>query len=562
MLKRGPHFAMTHPRRVPTVLCSLALVLPLLAATAPRASADPTVLLGRNGVGEYQGVRGEGFLAWQQNTTQHPGQYDIFARPLEGGDRFQVNAEGTKGANGDIEGDLLVYQEFEGQNSDLSFFDLVDRVRSSPPSGINTRHWEYWPSMSGRWLLFGRLLSNGDRKIILFDLTTGDSQNLDQVTREGSFGAPGQVNGNWAVWYTCTPDAECDVVLYHIPDGATETIPNPGPRQRSPSVTPDGTVYFARSRRGCGNDVRLLRYPPGGPRTVFWRLPANHDVGSTRAYVDEQGDVTFYFDDFVCGRPARSDVWELVERAPRQLEVDVDGRGTITSSPAGIDCGEDCDETYGHGTAVTLTATPDEDSTFTRWEGDCSGGESTCTVTMDESRSVTATFGTRPRLTVTVGGSGQGDVAGPGINCPGDCSQLYDLGTDVTLTASAGQDSEFAGWGGACSGTSSTCQLAMNQSRSVTATFSANPVLTVDLAGAGQGSVTGPGIDCPEDCTQAYAGGNVTLDAAPDALSTFAGWSGDCSGASCTVTMNQSRSVTATFEPLVVDPILWVRRLR
>ena len=46
------------------------LVLPIL--TAVRASAAPELLLGRNRLGEFQAVRGEDFLAWQQNTKKHP----------------------------------------------------------------------------------------------------------------------------------------------------------------------------------------------------------------------------------------------------------------------------------------------------------------------------------------------------------------------------------------------------------------------------------------------------------------------------------------------------------
>ena len=38
------------------------------------------------------------------------------------------------------------------------------------------------------------------------------------------------------------------------------------------------------------------------------------------------------------------------------LSVTTTGTGTVTSSPAGITCGADCSEVYGHGTAVTLTA--------------------------------------------------------------------------------------------------------------------------------------------------------------------------------------------------------------
>ncbi len=79
---------------------------------------------------------------------------------------------------------------------------------------------------------------------------------------------------------------------------------------------------------------------------------------------------------------------------------------------------------------------------------------------------------------------------------------------------------------------------------------SANPVLTVTRAGTGSGQVTSSpsGISCGSDCSQSYTTGTVvTLTALPAAGSAFAGWSGaaDCSDGS--VTMNASKSCTATF---------------
>ena len=38
--------------------------------------------------------------------------------------QFKVNAAGTNGANGGIDGDVLVYQQFKFKRSDLKFFDL------------------------------------------------------------------------------------------------------------------------------------------------------------------------------------------------------------------------------------------------------------------------------------------------------------------------------------------------------------------------------------------------------------------------------------------------------
>jgi len=73
--------------------------------------------------------------------------------------------------------------------------------------------------------------------------------------------------------------------------------------------------------------------------------------------------------------------------------------------------------------------------------------------------------------------------------------------------------------------------------------------LTVSKTGTGSGTVTDTGINCGTDCSEAYnSGTSVTLTATPDANSTFAGWSGDCSGTgTCTLTMNANKSTTATF---------------
>ncbi len=79
----------------------------------------------------------------------------------------------------------------------------------------------------------------------------------------------------------------------------------------------------------------------------------------------------------------------------------------------------------------------------------------------------------------------------------------------------------------------------------------ASHALTVARTGTGSGTVTSSpaGISCGSDCSESYASGtNVTLTAAAGAGSTFAGWSGACSGTgTCAVTMSAARSVSAAF---------------
>ncbi|MBI5893458.1 MAG: hypothetical protein HZB79_07395 [Deltaproteobacteria bacterium] len=78
------------------------------------------------------------------------------------------------------------------------------------------------------------------------------------------------------------------------------------------------------------------------------------------------------------------------------------------------------------------------------------------------------------------------------------------------------------------------------------------PELAVVKSGAGTGVVVSSpvGINCGADCSEAYAVGTVvTITAAPDSGSIFAGWSGACSGTgTCTITMDANKSVTAAFD--------------
>lgn len=74
------------------------------------------------------------------------------------------------------------------------------------------------------------------------------------------------------------------------------------------------------------------------------------------------------------------------------LTVSVSGPGSVSSNPAGIDCGNDCSEDFTAGTAVTLTATPGVDALFDAWGGACGGSNQDCTVTLDQPRSVFASF--------------------------------------------------------------------------------------------------------------------------------------------------------------------------
>lgn len=167
-------------------------------------------------------------------------------------------------------------------------------------------------------------------------------------------------------------------------------------------------------------------------------------------------------------------------------------------------------------------------------------------------------------LTVSLSGAENGVIQSSpaGISCPSDCTGVFPVGTVVTLTPlasppPAGFETHFLGFSGGCTGTS--CDITLNQSRTVAATFSQTAIygtLTVEKAGplpedifvSVWPPVFGSGINCGTTCSAEYAiGSTVTLVVAlsPDVV--FAGWSGPCSGTdACTITITGPITVIAT----------------
>lgn len=69
-------------------------------------------------------------------------------------------------------------------------------------------------------------------------------------------------------------------------------------------------------------------------------------------------------------------------------------------------------------------------------------------------------------------------VTGPGINCrmnptrdPTGCTEAYDSGTEVALTATLDSGFRFVRWRGACAEQGNPCNLTMDADKSVRAIF-------------------------------------------------------------------------------------------
>ena len=253
------------------------------------------------------------------------------------------------------------------------------------------------------------------------------------------------------------------------------------------------------------------------------------------------------------------------------------GSGVVTSAPSGISCvitagvtGGTCTTTFPPNTVVTLTATPSGLASFSGYTGACNG--TTCTVTMitGATAAVTAQFAAPPTLTMSAvsGSEGGGTIssAPTGIACmltyvatSGTCAAAFALNSSVTLTQTPTSGSVFLYWLGACSGSANSCTVALTQSKSVQALYRLavpGSVTVLPGTGSGSGSVsTSPGgVACSIAngvrsgiCRAIFpVGSTVSLIAVAASGSTFTGFSGSCSGMTCTLTVPENGDITVT----------------
>jgi hypothetical protein len=127
---------------------------------------------------------------------------------------------------------------------------------------------------------------------------------------------------------------------------------------------------------------------PNTLSNAFWSSSPN--VGYTGAWY-----VSFYIgvvgtDDRYDSLPVR--LVRSLNRPSLTVIKKGSGTGTVSSNPKGIMCGTTCFNGFSSGKKVTLSATPDATSVFVRWEGDCTGTQTSCTVTVNKGKTVTAVF--------------------------------------------------------------------------------------------------------------------------------------------------------------------------
>jgi hypothetical protein len=305
--------AMKRHRRI---VVSAVAALSLLAAQLILFRAQPVQGLAIGGV-----LTGKG-NTWDASVATAGGHvyvtwtgYDGLRKPtanlrVDADPRVQLNARGAGWAwSIDADTDTVAYQQVTAGDSNVRFYNWSTQSRSGPGPSVNTVRWEYEPALSGHRLLFARLnraATPDVRRVLLADLSTGRQIELAAFRGSAQQGTIGslQLSGDWATWTTFSQRYQrATVHRYQISTGKLTRIPpEDGWLDYLSAVAPNGTVYFLRSRFGCGRHAAFMSYSTAGVMSRVAAMPAGRNVGDEMsAGTQADGSIDLTFDSYRCG---------------------------------------------------------------------------------------------------------------------------------------------------------------------------------------------------------------------------------------------------------------------
>ncbi|MGI8616702.1 MAG: hypothetical protein ACR2L4_07990 [Actinomycetota bacterium] len=306
---------MHRSRRVPRAasLCLAARLAAVAIAPAAGVSAPQRILGGPED--QIHPSANETYMIWTQNSEAFSNRYHAYGKVRGTSEVFQLNRNGTRGFAGGIDPDQdrAIYQQIDGQTSDLYTINLATRGRLKLPAPINTARWEWGPRISNAFYLFARD-AHGKTTLFLYDRAAKTIQSLMSHDLVRYYVSPSAVGERYATWSVCGPFT-CTAFVRDTVTDRTRRIPAPDGLDRYAPIVDEreGLVYFVRSGSACGSAVRIMRVPTatlGATPTTLATLPGGIDVDYRMSLVPLASQVDLWFSRVRCASQ-RGDIYRL-----------------------------------------------------------------------------------------------------------------------------------------------------------------------------------------------------------------------------------------------------------
>jgi Ca2+-binding RTX toxin-like protein len=309
-------------------------------------------------------------------------------------------------------------------------------------------------SFDGTRIAFRSNRSGGVQQVFVMN---ADGSGQTQLTfNAGNVQEPGWSPDGAQIVYNARPDpvtATYDIWVVPASGGTPVQLTNDPANDQRAAWSPDGTKIAFVSERDARFEVYLMDADGSDELKITnnvavsdYRNPTWSPDGTAIAW--QNNNQIWVMDADGTDQVALTTTGFNIEpdwgpRRPR-LTIGKGGLGTGTVTAPGITCGADCTELYGYETSVTLTAAALPGSRFTGWGGACAGLVATCTVTMEATKLVTASFGrvVQGKLCTILGTPGRNALNGSSGN-----DVICTLGGNDTARGRGGNDWIFLGAG-------------------------------------------------------------------------------------------------------------------
>jgi hypothetical protein len=326
---------------------------------------------------------------------------------------------------------------FQGRPNNPSHIDVWVKPNGARAFKVNPRGTEAGlGSLDGNRLVYQQI-TRRDSNIRIMNLTTRRSRGVGRANTRHREYQP-HLDGQWLLFARLNERTHRrTLILMNLRSGATRTLARMRESQfiQPGQINGDYAVWLQWNVSGLS---KVKRYRISTRSTVT--VPNNRRYNWASS-VTPRGTVYFSRSGRRCGRFTGLFRW-TPGSAPRQ----------IVNFPDGVDMGWSNVYVNRQGKIEVLHG-----------RGRCRGADTSDLWHYGDPFTVT--------LTVTKAGTRDGTVTGPGVACGTDCTQYFEPGSTVTLTATPEAGARFDGWSDPSCGTNTTCTITITADTTITASF-------------------------------------------------------------------------------------------